>query len=322
MYDEDFLNETLRIAFADERNYFVPRGIMRFDYGNAHGWWVRVTRDRAQFKQLFSDGKYGSIEASLRAAILFRHELLSSFPVTVRTVHPRSLPAAPEERIVRVEEKGKKQPYVAWQAKWYDKSHAVKNQSFSVRKFGEEGARALALAAATKNHYRVPKLTKLHDGYFTFECTPLVRADVAIAASIGAGSSGKGGGGSRQEHAEEINNDPFAFEGERKLVLHQAIERNRELRRAKLAAFLEEHGRLYCELCGFSFAETYPFLSVDIIEVHHIVPLSVLKESTETKLSDLVLLCSNCHFAIHQGDAEENLLMAMEHFEGAKKGAA
>jgi len=32
-------------------------------------------------------------------------------------------------------------------------------------------------------------------------------------------------------------------------------------------------------------------------------------------LSDLMLLCSNCHFAVHQGDAEENLLIAMEHFE-------
>jgi predicted HNH restriction endonuclease len=316
MYDDQFLEETLRRAFSDDQYYCVPRGIMRFDYGKAHGWWVRVTRDGAQFKQLFSDGPHGSIEGALRAAISFRHELLASFPVTLKQVHARSLPPEPENRIVRVEEKGKKQPYIAWKARWYDENHAVKNQSFSVKKFGEEGARALALAVARKNHNKVPKLTQVPDNYLTHECRQVLQSDVAILASISSGSSsGSGGKGSERP---EFDDEPFAFEGERKLVLHRAIERDKKLRAAKLASFLDENGRLYCELCGFSFSETYPFLSKDIIEVHHVIPLSKLSEAVETKLDDLMLLCANCHFAIHQGDAEENLLMAIEYFEAVR----
>ena len=83
--------------------------------------------------------------------------------------------------------------------------------------------------------------------------------------------------------------------------------------------FLNEHNRLYCELCNFNFIDNYPFLTTDIIEVHHIVPLASLSKSTKVNINDLMLLCSNCHLAIHQGDAEENLLIAMEYFEKNSK---
>jgi hypothetical protein len=108
-YDDKFLQETLARALAEEDSYCVPKGIIRFDYGNTHGWWVRVKRDNTQFRQLFSDGN-GSIADSLNKAILYRHELLSSFPMTIKIAHSRSLPLEPEKRIFRVEEKGKKQP--------------------------------------------------------------------------------------------------------------------------------------------------------------------------------------------------------------------
>ena len=87
-----------------------------------------------------------------------------------------------------------------------------------------------------------------------------------------------------------------------------------------MASFLEENGKLFCELCRFNFLENYPFLSADIIEVHHIVPLSTLSKETKIDHTDLILLCSNCHFAVHQGDAEENLLMAMTHFWSFQNG--
>ena len=78
--------------------------------------------------------------------------------------------------------------------------------------------------------------------------------------------------------------------------------------------FLREHGRLYCELCGFSFRDKFPFLEKDIIEVHHILPLAELSSSTRVETKDLLLVCSNCHTAIHQGDAQENLQAARELF--------
>ena len=66
---------------------------------------------------------------------------------------------------------------------------------------------------------------------------------------------------------------------------------------------------------GAIHRDAYPFLKKDTIEVHHIVPLAKLSGATKVRLSDLMLLCSNCHLAVHQGDAEDNLILAMEHFE-------
>jgi predicted HNH restriction endonuclease len=311
IYDNNFLSETLRHVFEDEQYYNVPKGIIRFDYGNDHGWWVRVTRDKAQFKKLFSDGVYGSIAESLRKSILYRHEILSSFPITTKYIYSRSLPVNSEDRITRVKEKGNKQPYIAWKARWYDVNHNVKTKFFSVQKFGEEEAKLLALSETTKNHNKKPKITNVPDNYHNHKGKNVLRSDVAILATINS---------DRRPSASKLDkeiqeHDPFAFEGEQFIVIHRAIERNKKLRVEKLKTFIAEHGRLFCELCHFNFSDAYPFLDNDIIEVHHIIPLSLLKKSTETKLSDLMLLCSNCHFAIHQGDAEENLLVAMEHFE-------
>lgn len=314
-YDDNFLQETLARAFREEEYYCVPKGIIRFDYGNTHGWWVRVKRDNTPFQQLFSDNLHGSIADSLRNAILYRHKLLSSFPMTIKVAHSRSLPLEPDKRIFRIEEKGVKQPYIAWEAKWYDEKHVIKHAHFSVRKYGEEEAKALALAAAQKNHNRRPKLTKIPDNYFTHECKKIPRADIAVWATINSRTSTTSG----KQPSDIISANPFAFEGERTLVLHRSIERDRKLRTSKLTDFLAKNGSLFCELCGFRFSEAYPFLKKDIIEVHHMVPLSTLTKATETKLSDLMLLCSNCHFAIHQGDAEENLLVAMDYFEANKK---
>lgn len=310
MYDDEYLKETLTRAFESEEYFNVPKGIVRYDYDAVHGWWVRVTRDGAQFKLFFNDHKYSSSQESLRAAILYRHEILSSFPVTIKHVAGRTLPLEPEKRINRVEQKRRKVLYIAWRARWYDKDHKVQTKNFSVREYGEETAKRLALEMARKNHNKKPKLSKVPDTYQVQQFKKLERADVAVLASIDSKRPR-----TAKEQQEIAENDPHAYEGERKHEIHLSIERNRKLREQKIAAFLEKHGSIYCELCGFNFRERYSFLEKDIIEVHHIVPLSQLSASTKTRLVDLVLLCSNCHLAIHQGDAEENLLLAMEQFE-------
>ena len=92
-------------------------------------------------------------------------------------------------------------------------------------------------------------------------------------------------------------------------------KKNKKLRDAKVSDFLAINGAIYCEVCSFRFTEIYSFLESDIIEVHHIAPLSTLTESTKITINDLVLLCANCHLAVHQGDAENNLQMAMEVFK-------
>lgn len=57
-YDDVYLQEILRIAFENPLVYKLPKGVIRYDYAHTHGWWVRVTRDGARFRKLFSDGQH------------------------------------------------------------------------------------------------------------------------------------------------------------------------------------------------------------------------------------------------------------------------
>lgn len=312
-YDDVYLTETLRKVFEDPLLYKLPKGIIRYDYAHTHGWWVRVTRDGARFRKIFSDGQFASLDEGLHQAILHRHKILASFPVTIKHIHARAIPPEPEKRIELKTEKGKKQPYVFWEAKWYDENHNVKKKCFSVQKYGHEEARVLALAAARTKHNKKPKITAHPDVYQTEKFRELLRADVAVLATINSNPYSKGGGSSKVE--DIAASYPHGFEGEKKFVLHQSIERDRKLRDQKINLFLEKHGKLFCELCGFRFVEKYPFLKRDVIEVHHIVPLSTLSKTTLVTPDDLMLLCANCHLAVHQGDAEDNLLVAMVHFD-------
>ena len=118
-----------------------------------HGWWVRVEREQAKFHQLFSDGKYGGIEDAFIESINFRHEVISSFPLEMRkrTVKKNGLAKNPDDRIARCIAKGKNQPYIHWKAVWYDEDYKLKKREFSVLKFGEDGAKELALEQATQN---------------------------------------------------------------------------------------------------------------------------------------------------------------------------
>lgn len=310
-YNDEYLERTLRMAFESPDHYKLPRGVIRYDYAHTHGWRARLTRDRAKFEQMYYDGQSGSIESGLRKAIQYRHEILSSFPITITKTFSRTLSPDPEQRIRLGTEKGRHQPYVSWTAKWYDEQYNIKKKQFSVQKFGNEGARALALKATTENHNSVPRVFTVHDPHQDDIWRTELRADVEAQASVNSDPY------SKNESLQEVvqSSYPFGFEGERKFALHVSIERNRKLRDQRVAEFLTEYGKLFCELCSFRFLERYPFLTSDIIEVHHITPLAKLSSATKTKTSDLMLLCSNCHTAIHQGDAEENLVAAIVHFE-------
>ena len=96
-----------------------------------------------------------------------------------------------------------------------------------------------------------------------------------------------------------------ALEGEarERLVLHR--ERDRELRRAKIEAALRESAdsRLRCEVpgCGFDFEEVYGTIGAGFIHIHHRRPLAERTEAEITSLSDLALVCANCHAMLHVG---------------------
>jgi len=89
-------------------------------------------------------------------------------------------------------------------------------------------------------------------------------------------------------------------EGKAKYVRHKTRERNPEIVKAKKREFIKHHGRLFCEACGFDFLTIYGTRGNGFIECHHNIPLHEEEHERVTKLSDLSLLCSNCHRMIHR----------------------
>ncbi|MFJ1975729.1 HNH endonuclease [Streptomyces albogriseolus] len=61
---------------------------------------------------------------------------------------------------------------------------------------------------------------------------------------------------------------------------------------------LRKGGSLACEACGFDFKEVYGERGAGYVECHHVLPLHEAGEG-KTKLSDLALICANCHRMIH-----------------------
>jgi hypothetical protein len=84
-------------------------------------------------------------------------------------------------------------------------------------------------------------------------------------------------------------------EGQRRLVLHLQRERNQAVvrKKKKLAGLLD------CEVCGFSFGRAYGAAASDYCEVHHLLQLSAVENTTKTRMEDLAVLCANCHRVVH-----------------------
>ena len=96
--------------------------------------------------------------------------------------------------------------------------------------------------------------------------------------------------------------DPEGYsEGGILLVAHRQHERNRRLVEAKKRVEIERMGKLICEGCAFSFVDKYGPRGDGVIECHHTLPLSALKAEVKTKISDLALVCANCHKILHRG---------------------
>ncbi len=117
----------------------------------------------------------------------------------------------------------------------------------------------------------------------------------------GIGNGHWGLKGFNQSMAIELTQEDDEFsEGKVLLKTHLTRERNNILINKAKKVFLEKHGKLYCEVCGFNFEEKYGDLGKDFIEAHHVKAVSSMKEDEKTKLEDLVMVCSNCHSMIHR----------------------
>ena len=91
-------------------------------------------------------------------------------------------------------------------------------------------------------------------------------------------------------------------EGDENLRAHLTRERASGLAAAKKADFKQEHGRLFCERCGFEPSESYGANVADAcIEAHHReTQIKDMSPGHRTKLSHLQCLCANCHRVTHR----------------------
>ena len=99
--------------------------------------------------------------------------------------------------------------------------------------------------------------------------------------------------------AEQEEEEQFP-EGKVLYRLHRQRERSRELVRLAKQKAMDERGRLLCAACAFDFAVTYGEVGQGFIECHHLLALADLIAERATRLSDLALVCSNCHRMIHR----------------------
>lgn len=103
------------------------------------------------------------------------------------------------------------------------------------------------------------------------------------------------------EFLEVIEDEVAYTEGQPVQRTRWERQRNKVLIEQAKRKFLALHGRLYCEVCGFDFADAYGELGEGYIEAHHVRPISGLgDQGQQTSLDDLVMLCADCHRMIHR----------------------
>jgi predicted HNH restriction endonuclease len=83
---------------------------------------------------------------------------------------------------------------------------------------------------------------------------------------------------------------------------HKKIERNWKMAKLAKNARIATDKLLECDVCGFSFARTYGDIGIGYIEAHHKLPLAKLRGPRMNKVSDLALLCANCHRMIPESN--------------------
>lgn len=120
--------------------------------GATHAWQVRVLRDKKHYSKTFSDSKYGSPEASLEAAKIFRDGLFKDLGIDFgvgANVISDTLPINNKTGILGVNRsetlESNAEIREVWQTTFPVEAGGVETASFNVKRFGEVGAMRLAV---------------------------------------------------------------------------------------------------------------------------------------------------------------------------------
>jgi len=88
-------------------------------------------------------------------------------------------------------------------------------------------------------------------------------------------------------------------EGRLQFRRHRKRERNNKAVSMKKEKAARKE-KLSCEACGFDFFARYGDIGKGFIECHHLQPISEYVDGQTTKLTDLALVCANCHRMLHR----------------------
>lgn len=136
---------------------------------NNHGWYVRIRRNGVTTSKFFRDTKYGTRTKAMKAAIVFRDELMHnlSLPKNDRTVMPRTRRntsgiVGVARRTMRRSDGRSAGTY--WVATWSPGDGKVGRKLFSVETLGEKGA-LLAACAYRRDREREIYGTELRENW-------------------------------------------------------------------------------------------------------------------------------------------------------------
>jgi 5-methylcytosine-specific restriction enzyme A len=116
-----------------------------------------------------------------------------------------------------------------------------------------------------------------------------------------------------QEFSEDDDDAEFA-EGRLLTIIHMRRERNRRIRKGLISA-RRKAGQLRCEMCLAQSRVAIPELEDACFEAHHLVPVGSSVER-KTRLSDMALLCANCHRLIHRAISLERRWLGIDEARG------
>jgi predicted HNH restriction endonuclease len=118
------------------------------------------------------------------------------------------------------------------------------------------------------------------------------------------------------KRASAIDKEIRYCEGQRKATNVLSPIRNRKLRADALA-----RRGFICEVCKFDFEAVYGDFARLCVEVHHIVPIHLARQrGVKTSWKDVIVICPNCHGALHRFHQPTNLKAFMKAVK-AKSGA-
>lgn len=103
-----------------------------------------------------------------------------------------------------------------------------------------------------------------------------------------------------EEQEDDGDLNEYFEEGEVKILKKKRKNRNNKARNECKKIYIKKDGVLRCQICGLKVSDKYGIGYENMIEIHHINPMSKKKgKYIIDPKTDLIPVCANCHSIIH-----------------------